>query len=338
MSILIANDGSRVVDTIASRDAIPKRFSGMEVTVRDATADPEFGGGTVTYRWDSQGSRWLPVWSELRPDLSFTTEEKPIVDGQVVADHPPKDQKVWSAFVIHAETGEVLADAVPTVSSQTLQLGGSQFDGHRLRFTYAYGSMSTQLAQIWSQKADIHYVDQKIAELEIPEVGGEGTVTSVNGVVPDESGNVTLTAEHLNLTKESLGLDQVANLPVADDAVAVAMASTEYYLVPSNLAAVFSDMGITRDPETQEWLIPGGDVEEAPSELPNTRYVRTSEGTWQQLLVADVEEDMAPGTQENEKVLTPKVLEQYLAERLGIVWNAEVGDFVMDEGTISELE
>lgn len=54
MAIIVTNDGSRFVDTLADRNAIPVelRFMGMRVTVKDATADPIFGGGVVQYLWE----------------------------------------------------------------------------------------------------------------------------------------------------------------------------------------------------------------------------------------------------------------------------------------------
>lgn len=153
MSILIANSGNRVVSTIAERDAITKRFDGMNVFVRDATADPIFGGGTVQYLWDGVIDSWSPVWSEKKPELRFTIEDKVLVNGQVTADQVIKDGVVWSARILD-DDDTILADARVTLSGRTLDIGSLAFDGKRLHYTYAYGEMTTLLTELWEDKAD----------------------------------------------------------------------------------------------------------------------------------------------------------------------------------------
>jgi len=227
MSILIANDGSRVVNTISERNAIAKRFPGMEVTVNDATGDPEFGGGVVQYQWEALGKRWVPIWSDRKPDLKFATEEKVINGGQVKADHPVKDQKVWSALIIDSETGLSLGDAIPVVTVDVLDIGNLNFEGQKLRYTYAYGSMSAQMTEIWEQK-----------------------------------------------------------------------------------------------------------VNQAPSDDADARFLRKGDGTWQKLEMADPERDMAPQTTVNDKPVTPQGLESFMADQLGIRFEAETGDWVLDEGLV----
>lgn len=156
MAILVANDGSRFVDTMAERDAIPieRRFMGMRVTVKDATADPVFGGGVVQYLWDKVVSGWSPVWSDKKPELKFSTEEKVITLGKVTTDHVIKDGLVWSARVVNAD-GVILGDAQLVIEGRNLTLNTQDYNGMFLHYTYAYGEMTTELLEVWNGKANL---------------------------------------------------------------------------------------------------------------------------------------------------------------------------------------
>lgn len=162
MAIIIANDGNFTVDTIADRNAISKRYTGLRVFVKDATADPYFGGGSVQYIWDGVSLKWSPIWSSNKSELNFTTEEKVLVDGKVTADNNVKDNVLLSAVIINSQ-GNIASDAIPTVVGKEINLGTNAYDTMKLRYTYAYGSLSSMLDDIWSVKADKTYVDQKVA-------------------------------------------------------------------------------------------------------------------------------------------------------------------------------
>lgn len=74
-----------------------------------------------------------------------------------------------------------------------------------------------------------------------------------------------------------------------------------------------------------------GDVEEAPTDVIDARYVRTSTGTWDQLEAATPATDMTPGTAINDKMVTPLGLETFLSTQLGIYYDETLGDWVNDE-------
>lgn len=151
MSILIANAGNQSVETIADRNSIAKRHNGMIVHVRDATADPLLGGGRASYMWDSVISQWVVHYSSLKPELVFATEEKVIANGEVATDFIIKDNQVWSAKVLD-ENDVILGDAKVTASGTTLVLGTTEYDGHKLHYTYAHGDMTAELYDIWNDK------------------------------------------------------------------------------------------------------------------------------------------------------------------------------------------
>lgn len=187
MAILVANDGSKFVNTIADRDALAKRFLGMRVVVRDATADPFFGGGSVQYIWDTTTDAWNPTWSERKPELRFAAEEKVLVDGKVVADNIIKDNVLWSVKVLD-DDGTILSDARATISGRTLDIGVTNFDGKRLHYVYAYGEMNTVITDLWEGKAD------KLS----PEFGGTPlTTTPAGNANPKQITNVEYVEQKL---------------------------------------------------------------------------------------------------------------------------------------------
>jgi hypothetical protein len=151
MAITIFNDGDITVATIAERNTIPKKFEGMQVTVLDATADATLGSGRACYQWDSTNSSWGLVWSDAYSTLQFSTESKVISNGQVTADNIPADGKVWQCRVIDPVDNVIIGDTRPTVSLGVLDLGTLDYDGKELEFTYAYGSISSQLQVLFDQ-------------------------------------------------------------------------------------------------------------------------------------------------------------------------------------------
>lgn len=193
MSILVANTGNQSVETIADRNSIAKRHNGMIVHVRDATADPLLGGGRASYMWDSVVNQWVIHYSSLKPELTFTTEEKTIVNGEVTTDFIVKDNQVWSAKVLD-ENDVILGDAKVTVSGTTLVLGSTDYDGRKLRYTYAHGTLSTELFDIWKDKVG------KTSP------AFEGTPTTPTPEVGDDSKQVANT-EFVTNTLKSAGFE-----------------------------------------------------------------------------------------------------------------------------------
>jgi hypothetical protein len=208
MAIVIYNDGDVSVGTIAERNALVKKFEGMLVNVADATADSNVGGGAATYRWDDSGSKWVTVWVENTPTLNFTTEKKLLSSGAVDADNIPADASVWSVRIIDSVTGRVLADARPTVAGTTISVGTSDYDGHYLEYTYAYGSIVAQIEAVIGEVYNKDEVDVEIAtaltgvytkaetDAKIVELAPAETITSITVVGNElryvaEDGNTT---------------------------------------------------------------------------------------------------------------------------------------------------
>jgi hypothetical protein len=147
MAILIANDGDRVVSTIAGRNALLRKFNGMKVRVTDAIADTRVGSGSAEYEWDAGQSRWLLIWKESKDNIIFTHEHVTIVNGEVTASHYPKSGSIWDA-TIRDETGIVVAYVEPdSIIGDVIAIGTTEYDGKELYFTYGYSAVENAVSQ-----------------------------------------------------------------------------------------------------------------------------------------------------------------------------------------------
>lgn len=148
MAIIISNDGDVVVDNIPGRDAISKKIPGMSVTVSDASGDVSLGSGWAKYEWDEVNTRWMLISAEMKSELKFAKEKKVIENGVVTTNHVPADSVLWDARIVDFTTGVILGEVLPTVSGNSVDIEDLTLDGHYLEYSYAYGTMSTQLSQL----------------------------------------------------------------------------------------------------------------------------------------------------------------------------------------------
>jgi hypothetical protein len=151
MAILITNDGDKIVNTIADRNAITRKFDGMQVTVRNALSDPMVGSvSEAIYVWNATQSRWMLTWKENVDNLTFVTEQLLIMNGQVTATNYPQNGLVWGATVQSTLSGEaiILYDVRPSVDGKILDLGVTDYDGNMLEFTYGYGVIQAAISAI----------------------------------------------------------------------------------------------------------------------------------------------------------------------------------------------
>ncbi len=147
MAIIVSNTGNKTVATISDRDALLHVFDGMQVTVIDAIADVLVGIGTAGYQWSSPLNKWVLMWKTSKDELIFTSEAQAIVGGKVSASHYPQNALVWSCHV-RDSNGLILSDVEPTVILKVLDIGTTDYDGHSLHFTYAYGNIEANPAPI----------------------------------------------------------------------------------------------------------------------------------------------------------------------------------------------
>jgi hypothetical protein len=145
ISRLFPNTGHKIVDNIVLRNLLPERFDGQEVTVRDATDDPLLGSGSAAYKWMDSQTRWVLTWSDVYPTLNFAHEDLDIVGGKATATNVPTDGVVWSSYVIDVTDNSIIQDVKPAVNLANLDILTTDFDGLKLRVSYAFGSTSAQI-------------------------------------------------------------------------------------------------------------------------------------------------------------------------------------------------
>lgn len=146
MAILIANDGDKTVNTIAERDAIEKKFNGMQVTVVDAIADILVGMGTAGYIWSSSKNRWQLFWKESKDDLLFVTESHFLINGEITLDNIPQSNLVWDCSIVDANGVTLIDVSSPNVTNTTVNIGSLDYDGNVLLTTYAYGKIQAAVS------------------------------------------------------------------------------------------------------------------------------------------------------------------------------------------------
>ena len=213
---LFPNTGHKIVDNIVLRNLLPERFDGQEVTVRDATDDPLLGSGSATYKWMASQNRWVLTWSDVYPTMSFAHEDLLITDGKATASNIPASGVVWAAYIIDPVDGGILQDVKPAVNLAELSLLTNDFDGKKLRVSYAYGSTSAQINIITD-----HLKDRIDAKADADHI---------------HTDSLTFNATANTLTyKKSDGADQVISLAKYLDNNTSALASASYDSVNKNL-------------------------------------------------------------------------------------------------------
>jgi hypothetical protein len=156
MAIVLYKNADRTVDTIGDRNSIDKKIDNMVVTVLDAISDPDAGSGVATYRWSEQLNKWLLISKSTVETMSFETVESNIVAGKVIPQNIPSNNVIWGIYVVDGSTiiNELRLENV--IVTPTLISGLGLYDGYKLRYTYAYGSVTQQITS---------YVDSKIADI-----------------------------------------------------------------------------------------------------------------------------------------------------------------------------
>lgn len=178
MAILVANDGDKIVNTIADRDAITSPFPGMQVTVVDAIADIQVGTGTATYQWVPQLNRWRLIAKDSKDDMQFIIEDLTITDGAATLTYAPQSNVVLSALVYSSDT--VLADVRnPGINNKTIDLGTQIYNGLTLSVAYAYGTITAAIAGLVNEWKVVNANYQAVAKdrLFVDTSAGQFTIT-----------------------------------------------------------------------------------------------------------------------------------------------------------------
>ena len=209
MAIIIANDGDRVVATIADRNAIAKKFDGMQVTVQDAIADVIAGEGEALYQWSASKSKWILIGKENIDSLEFTSESGVLVNGKVTATEHPQSGLVWDCYVI-GQDGSVVADiTAPSILNNEINIGTLAYDGLTIHYSYGFGRIQATVAAL-IDVYNLGSLDSSTPSNMSGFVYGTGTMISAKALT---SADVTdFSTEVASLTQASID----AKAPIAD--------------------------------------------------------------------------------------------------------------------------
>lgn len=145
------------VATISDRNNITKKPEHLVVHVDDAIADPLAGVGPAIYKWtEASGGKWLLLTSGAEKTISFETKELVITNGVVSAPNLPLNNFIWDIQLLQND----VVIAYPRIEDLNINLGLisglDAYNGGKLRFTYAYGSIASQLQTALDTKSNLY--------------------------------------------------------------------------------------------------------------------------------------------------------------------------------------
>ena len=187
MAIIQYKGIDKSVDTISERNSLVYKIDNMVVLVKDAIADPSAGAGKATYRYDLSDESWVLISKSTSETVSFATEELSIVNGQVTASNIPTDNQIWNALVLDGDVvvGEIRSTdmliSAGVISSLEL------YNGKKLRFTYAYGTITSQVGAVLDIKANSADVYTKT---EVDDIVASGLNLDIIGSIEDFEGEL----------------------------------------------------------------------------------------------------------------------------------------------------
>ena len=151
MAVIQHKSSDRTVANIAARNAISPRPDHLTVVVLDTIGDPQVLGGKAVYRWNETSQEWLLLVKENADSLTFTSESKTITNDSVTTLNVPASGIIWDVFVMLDETTKTIEQIETSVSGNTITVipnTPGQFNGKKLHYKYAYGSIIQQLEEL----------------------------------------------------------------------------------------------------------------------------------------------------------------------------------------------
>lgn len=184
MAVVQHQTANQTVATIAERNnpAIVLKRDGMILTVTDAIADPDAGAGEATYLWNKTLDKWLLLSKSTTETMSFQTAELTIEDGKVSLPNIPNNNVLWDIYVIDG-AGIIVAELrlENIIVSSTLISGLGAYNGKKLRFTYAYGTMTQQMGTYLAEQ--LGTVEANISNVTNIVINNIGTIAEFEGAL-----------------------------------------------------------------------------------------------------------------------------------------------------------
>ena len=205
MAIIRHTNFDMTVENIAERNAITARVDGMMVVVIDAIADADAGAGKAIYRWDATDNNWIMVSKGSVQTVSFATEELIIANGQVSPANIPLNNNIWDISIVENDIIKFQPKVEALSISPTVIGNLSLYNGKKLRFTYAYGTITTQMQSI------IDDLEVKIVQA----TGGIPTKAELDAVGIDAA-TVTGWVVDTNVPADAVFTDTIYTKPVSE--------------------------------------------------------------------------------------------------------------------------
>lgn len=140
------------VNTIDDRNNIQYKVDHMVVLVKDAISDMDAGPGEATYRYDATGLKWILISKSTTYTMSFGTEELMIIGGSVVPSNIPANNSIWDVLVLDGDNVIAYPRAEELAITPTSINNLTEYEGKKLRFTYAYGTFTQQMNSVLDER------------------------------------------------------------------------------------------------------------------------------------------------------------------------------------------
>ena len=167
MAITRHSNFDKTVNTIIDRNNITNKVDGMTVIVLDAIADTNVGSGKAVYRWDSSDNTWILISKTSIDTMNFITEEAVVTNSEMNLSFIPVNNQVWNAVLLNDDI--IYADL--NVKDVTISMGKitnipSQYNGMKLRVTYAYGTISSQVTTVIEDTIEAISFDKFVVDID----------------------------------------------------------------------------------------------------------------------------------------------------------------------------
>ena len=191
MAIVLYQNADITVPTISARNALTRKIDNMVVVVLDAIADAAAGPGVATYRWSKSLDNWILISKSSYDTIKFATEELLISGGSVTPSNIPTDNQIWGIDVLDGTN--IIANLTMeglTITPTSIS-GLAAWNGYKLRFTYAYGTISqqvdsyikTQIASVIAGAPESADTFKELYDIIVEQGNGAGAIDDFEGAL-----------------------------------------------------------------------------------------------------------------------------------------------------------
>lgn len=184
MAVIQQHSADKTVPNILARNMLVAKPQ-MTVLVLDAIGDAAAGAGYAVYRWNDSNSTWLLIQKEFNDQtFNFADENKVLSMDSVTTSNIPANGTIWDVYIVTDAINNIIVQPQYTVNLAVVTIlpdTPGQYDGKRIYYKYAYGTISQQLGIVLDAKVDksSRGVANGVATLDS---NGKHTSTQVNNL------------------------------------------------------------------------------------------------------------------------------------------------------------